>query len=145
MKYPCKLTVQKQDAAFAAGEINHEFYALVYSKTINSINERPMKTETDVDKLNGYIVICSGKSRVYRKCRSFNGVHSGEIELGYRTIAELETNLNQSVCIKPACWFFYFWHCPDNGFKHSFRIAIVGFLVTVISLIIGVSSLILSL
>ena len=116
----------------------HEKYVIVNSQAFKEIYENKLKTATNPDKLEGLVKI-SGKSKpIFRKCIGGHVKSIDNIEMGYRSAAELKVTPSQEVDIKPACWFEYMWRNSESQIRFSFMFAVIGVVLTIIFGIVSI-------
>ena len=111
---------------------DYETYALFYPKNAGHSIDRFVKITKD------------GKS-IIRKCSGQNGLNANEIALGYKTLQELNAKVGDVVSVKPVGFFNYYWNNSEGYTEWVFRIAIIGFSLTVLEAIISLTRFLLSL
>ena len=131
---------KRTDLEFIRVNPDFERYVRVHSRAFVEIfGQRVKDASENGNELEGLVQIsCAGKT-VYRKCIGAN-IDSELIEIGYRTICELSIDYGENVDVRPASWFEYYWNNSESGIKHPFRIAVVGFIITVLSFISDIVS-----
>lgn len=143
-KYTQSLIVEKIQNTSADKLFDVEPYVFVHSSEFGNIYESQINEvigqnkSKKVSELNGYVEVCYSGKRVVRKCRGAN-VGAGKIQMGYRTCCELGLDQKnvQQVCVRPICWFLYYWRNSDAGIKGPFVFAFVGLFLSVLLAIIG--------
>ena len=125
-------TVKDMDTAFVQSIADYEKYVLLNTKSAGH----------DID---GFIKISAGQKSIYRKARARNGVCANEVALADRSKAELGVAAGGQVNIRPASFLAYYWHNSEKHTKWAFRIAVIGFVLTMISSIIAIISVFVSL
>ena len=135
------LKVRALPKEFVEKTLEYENYALIYSKNYELImngKETDSIADKDGDQSywEGLVKITNPNKKckyVYRKCRAFNEIKCDEIALGYRTKQVLGIKQDdEKVKIQRACWFCYLWCHGDSAIKHSFRLAVLGLLATIV-------------
>ena len=139
------------DKDFIRNNAEFEQYALLYSKELqelfsipDNLSEEQQNNGTRVSySLGRFVKICYCGKVIYRKCRAECHIHLGEVGIGFRTQKELGIDLpkNASLCLKKSNFLSFYLHNSDRYIKLTAWIAIIGFLLTLISAVISVLSL----
>jgi hypothetical protein len=134
----------EQDADFFKLTIDYEKYALVFSKELSKILDNTNDDDVkDQSYWEGLVKISpnDGKGNpVYRLCRAYNGVKSGQIALGFRTRKNLSPNKESQfqVRVEKASWFCYMWCNMSSEVRYSFRFAVIGLLLSFLGILISI-------
>lgn len=113
--------------------LDYERYVLAHSSAFKAIFDESINDTEDSNVLDGFVKISYNGHSIYRKLigRSVDGDY---IQMGYRTQRELQVKENEDVQITPANWFCYYWCNSENYIKHIFQIAVIGFVIAIVSL-----------
>lgn len=120
--------IKDMDTAFVQSIADYEKYVLLNTRSAGY----------DID---GFMRISNGRKSIYRKARGRNGVCTNEVALAYRSQAELGVKSESEVFIRPASFLAYYWYNSEKHTKWVFRIAVIGFVLTILSAIISIISL----
>ena len=131
--------VEKLPSAVQGPE--NEKYAYMHSSEFKNIYAMPMH-ELSSHGIEGYLSITNSKNgrKIYRKYYGWSHIEESTVGLGYRSLCELGITNKQLldeppvVDVKKAHWFCYYWHNSDSGVRAPFRIAVIGGILTAISL-----------
>jgi len=135
-----ELVVQKiLDKDFVKFNIDFERYVLVYSRNFEAIFDEKINETDNSNVLEGFVKLTYNNRSIYRKAIG-RKVDSTHIQMGYRTQSELSVKKGEEVkvSVSPACWFCYYWYNSENYIKHGFRIGLIGFVLAVVSFLMGI-------
>ena len=145
-----QLTTKRMCKDFVDQTLEYEDYVLVYSKTIQKIYGVDSNQEDSTKELEAYYskimdnYVCIENSegkKIYRKCRGRNGVNSGEICIGYRSLKELGLNIGNDVNVSPCSWFRYYGCNSSINERRQFWLLFVSLMLAVVSGVISLLSL----
>lgn len=124
------------DSDFANDHLDYDQYALVYSKTLSPF----LLSNGIIDK---YVKITTKGKTVYRIIQARNGIPAGEIRVGYITKKALGLDKEDVVdaTVAPASFIAYYLHNSNSHIKVSAWIALIGFVLAVLSTFISILSL----
>ena len=125
------------DKDFVNFNIDFERYVLVYSRNYEAIFGEKINETDNSNVLEGFVKLTYNNRSIYRKAIG-RKVDSTHIQMGYRTQSELSVNEGENVKVSPTCWFCYYWYNSENYIKHGFRIGLLGFVLAVVSFLIGI-------
>ena len=140
-----KTIVNEIDYNLVANIDNYERYLYLYPKDYEkitgcSINDAYSNKKTNL--IEGFLKITNGSSKkIYRRFRGC-GVPSGSVYLGYRSMCELGLSDGDTITVEPTSWWKYYMHNSDTYVKKTVRIAIVGLLCTVVSMVLSIIQLV---
>ncbi len=137
---------------FISHNAEFEQYALLYSKELqdlfatsdNITEEQKNSGDRASYSLGRYVRISYCGKVIYRKCRAECHIHSGEVGIGFRTQKELGLDISNntaSLCLKKSNFLSFYLHNSDRYIELTAWIAIIGFLLTLVSAIISVLSI----
>ncbi len=128
------VTVRNQDKAFVTGNQDYEQYALFYSKEMAKLfHDDDSEEDLNIGRFVKIVSCDNRRRRVYRKCSARNGIHSGEVAIGFRTQNEL--GCPQKVDVYKTTWFQYYWHNSDTYIQFIFAITVLGAICSIASFI----------
>lgn len=119
----------------------NEKYAYMRSSEFRNVYAQPMYKLASRG-IEGYLSITNRSTgmKIYRKYCGWTEMEESAIGLGYRSLCELGIteedfiSLPKEVIVKKAHWFCYYWHNSDSGVRAPFRIAVIGSMLTALSL-----------
>lgn len=119
-------SVTNLDSSFVSCVPDYESYALFYSANAgHEINRFVRITNKNTNK------------SIYRKVSGRNGILANQVALAYKTQKELDVQPDSSVEVRPASFWLYYWNNSEKYLKCTFRLAVIGFFITVITSILS--------
>ena len=116
-----------------------ERYALMRPGGFKKKYEHSMP-EASPEELGGYLAITYKNKTIYRKYRGCNRVKSYEIILDHRTICELSAKTGDELSVEKSTWRKYYFCNSDPGIRRPARMARLGLILTIISLVLTIVS-----
>lgn len=120
-------------------DISCNQFAFLHSSSFEDIFSRKQKNCKKPNQIEGYLKVIHGKKKVYLKYRSLSTVTGDQVQLSYpvRCALDVVTRKNDApkkVLIKKSSWYAYYWRNGDAGIRIPFRIAVIGFFLTIFSI-----------
>ena len=114
-------------------------YALFNSQDFETIFDHKKRKSKNSYQSDGYIKIVNGRRRIYLRYKAIPVMKKGEVALSYDNLCRIgavpDKNENLKVQVSPSNYLFNSWFNVKTDSRWNFRIATIGLVLAIISII----------